>query len=462
MPISPSCTYTNGKMIEYQEVIHEFPYKCRDVFKDFHKRTERWAVLVAHRRCGKTVTCINDLIKRAIAEEKPDGRYAYVAPYLSQSKAVAWDYLMRYAEPAIARSNQSELWVELHNGARIRLYGADNADALRGLYLDGIVLDEYADMRPKVWGEIIRPLLADRKGWAVFIGTPKGHNNFWEIYKRAQTDDTWFVKTLRASQTGLLGPDELADAAKMMDESQFLQEFECDFESAIVGAFYGKEMRLMMDEGRITTVPFDPNYKVHTSWDLGYSDSTAIWWWQACRGEIRVLDYHASNGHPVTYYADLIKLKELEYGWEYGTHWLPHDARAKTLASNKSVIEQLSEEIPLKYWKIVPNLSVQDGIQATRQAMTRMWIDHKCEEGIECLKQYQREWDDDKRMFRDKPRHDWTSHGADAMRMCAIAWTNEVKASPKDTTIRGITVGNNETTLDEMWKTSVPRKTGRI
>ena len=441
----------SNQPIREETVVHRYEYVSRDVFRPFHYRKQRWAVLIAHRRCGKTVACINDLIRRAIFEGKADGQYAYVAPYMSQSKNIAWSYLTRFAAPAIAKKNESELWVQLTNGAKIRLFGADNPDALRGLYLDGVVLDEYADMRPKLWGEIIRPLLADRKGWATFIGTPKGHNSFWEVYQNALKSDNWYVKVLRASQTNLLAKEELEDAAKMMDENQYLQEFECDFESAIVGAFYGKEMRALTDDGRITRVRHDPDFKVFTSWDLGYSDSTAIWFWQVVHGEIRMLDYHSSNGQGVNYYAQLILDKADDNGWEYDTHWLPHDARAKTLASNKSIIEQLSDRIPLKFFKIVPRLSVQDGIQATRLALKRMWFDHKCEEGIECLRQYQREWDDDKRMFRDKPRHDWTSHGADSMRMAAIAWSEAIKANPKDDGIRGLTVGRNEVSLDEMW-----------
>jgi len=436
-------------MTNYIERVHVFPYKCRDVFKDFHQRKQRWAVLVAHRRCGKTVACLNDLIRRAIKEQKHDGQYAYVAPYLSQSKNIAWSYLLRYAEPAIAKKNESELWVQLHNGAKIRLFGADNSDALRGLFLDGIVLDEFADMRPKVWGEIIRPLLADRKGWATFIGTPKGHNNFWEIYKQGSEDPNWFVKTLRASQTGLLDAEELADAAKMMDENQFLQEFECDFESAIVGAFYGKEMRQITDEGRIRNVEYDPDYPVNTFFDLGYSDSTAIWFAQFIRGEIRVIDYHSSNGHPVQFYTELLKNRP----YKYGIHYLPHDARAKTLASNKSVIEQMAEELELKNLRIVPNLSVQDGIQAVRMIMPKVWFDFKCDEGIECLRQYQREWDDDKRFFKDKPRHDWTSHGADAFRMLAVAYQDVPDKKIIEKPIRGVSVGQNDVTIDELWST---------
>jgi hypothetical protein len=440
----------------------ELDYCPRDVFLDFHERQERWAVIVAHRRCGKTVACINDLIYKALIEGKEDGRYAYLAPYYAQAKSIAFDYLMRFSEPVRANHNVSELWVELINGARIRLFGADNPDALRGLYLDGVVLDEFADMKPSTWGAVLRPLLADRKGWAVFIGTPKGHNQFYDVYNNATKDESWYVKTLRASQTGLLDKEELEDAAKMMSQDQYLAEFECDFESAIVGAYYGKELRVITDSGRITDVEHDPLFPVHTAWDLGYSDDTSIWWYQVVHGEIRVLDYHSSNGQAIAYYTGLIQAKEREYNYVYGTHWLPHDARAKTLASGgKSIIEQLSVKIPIEKMKIVPSLSLQDGIQASRLALLRCWFDTKCDDGIECLRQYQREYDEDKKVFRDKPRHDWTSHGADAFRMLSIAWREEEKALPKDDAIRGLLVGQTDVTLNEMWKSNPTRSRGR-
>jgi hypothetical protein len=431
----------------------ELDYKPRSVFLDFHEREQRWAVIVAHRRCGKTVSCINELIYKALIENKENAQYAYIAPYYSQAKNIAWDYLQRFSRPGMVKTNQSELTVELINGAKIKLFGADNPDTLRGLYLDGVVLDEYADMKPSIWGATIRPLLADRQGWAVFIGTPKGHNQFWEIYNSATNDDKWYCKTLRASQTGLLPAEELNDAAKMMSQDQYLQEFECDFESAILGAFYGKEMRQLTDAGRITNVEHDQLFPVHTAWDLGYSDDTSIWWYQVVHGEIRVLDYHSSNGQPIAYYTGQIQQRERERNYVYGTHWLPHDARAKTLASGgKSIIEQLSVKIPLEKMKIVPSLSLQDGIQASRLALMRSWFDKKCDDGIECLRQYQREFDEDKKVFRDKPRHDWTSHGADAFRMLSIAWREEEKALPKDEPIKGVFVGQTDVSLNDLWK----------
>ena len=435
-------------------------YKPREVFLDFHNRKQRWALIVAHRRCGKTVSCINDLIKRALLENKEDGRYAYIAPYHSQAKSIAWDYLIRFSQPVRVAANQSELWVELINGAKIRLFGADNPDSLRGVYMDGVVLDEYADMRPRIWGEILRPLLSDRSGWAVFIGTPKGHNGFYEMFNEASQSDTWYVKTLRADQTNLLPKAELEDAQRSMTPSQYEQEFLCSFEAAILGAYYGQEMRRLTDLGRICKVEVDEMFPVHTAWDLGYSDDTSIWWFQVVHGEIRVLEYHSTNGQTIPFYTGLILSKD----YVYGTHYLPHDARAKTLASGgKSVIEQISDKIPLKSLKIVPNLSIQDGIQASRLALMRAWFDaEKTMDGIECLRQYQREYDDDKKMFRDKPRHDWTSHGADAWRMLSIAWKDEDKLTPTDEAIRGVVIGQNEVTMNELWASTPKPSSGRI
>lgn len=438
-----------------KEVRHQYryPYKAREVFLDFHRREQRWAVLVCHRRAGKTVATIADIIRRAVMEKKPDARYAYIAPFYAQAKNIAWDYLLKFAAPAIVKANQSELWVELVNGAKIRLFGADNPDALRGLYLDGVVLDEYADMKPRLWGEIVRPLLTDRQGWATFIGTPKGHNAFYDIYNEAQKNPNWYVKTLRADQSGLLPDAELLDAQATMSDNQYEQEFLCSFEAAIIGAFYGQEMRRITDLERITTVDYDPMFPCHTAWDLGYSDSTSIIWFQVVYGEIRVLDHHMSNGQSVPYYTGLIAQKEDEFGYKYGFHYLPHDARAKTLASGgRSIIEQISAKIDIKHLKIVPNLSLQDGIQSTRLALTRAWFDNKCEELIECLRQYQREWDDDKKVFRDRPKHDFTSHSADAMRYLSLVWADEDSPILKDSRTKGLSVGENEVSLNEMWK----------
>jgi hypothetical protein len=190
---------------------------------------------------------------------------------------------------------------------------------------------------------------------------------------------------------------------------------------------------------------------VHTAWDLGYRDDTAIWFYQVIRGEIHVIDYYAVSGANINELAAVIKAKP----YRYGKHYLPHDARAKTLASGgKSIIEQMAEHLGINNLAIVPDLSVQDGIQAVRQMLPMTWFDaEKCDEGLEAVRQYQREYDEDKKAFRQTPRHDWTSHPADALRMLSIVWRKEPATKAPDR-IKPLIVGpENEVTLNDMWAT---------
>lgn len=201
---------------------------------EIHRGLRRFSVLVCHRRFGKTVLSVNALIDSALRCTEERGRFGYVAPLYSQAKQIAWDYLRHFTSTVPGtRLNESELWVELLNGAKIKLFGADNPDSLRGLYFDGVVLDEVAQMRPAVWGEIVRPALADRRGWCLFIGTPKGMNLFSELYHHALHDDAWYAGFFPASRTGIIPPEELAAARATMSESQYMQEFECDFSASL-------------------------------------------------------------------------------------------------------------------------------------------------------------------------------------------------------------------------------------
>ena len=437
------------------------PYVPRGAFKAFHKRPHRWACLVAHRRAGKTVAAINDIVRAAALCKSAMPLFGYVAPYRSQAKAVVWDYLKRYADPLIKVSNESELQIELHNGSRIKLFGADNADAMRGLGFDGLYLDEYGDFKPSIWGNILRPALSDKQGWCVFGGTPKGKNQFWQIYQTAsKSPDEWFLLRLPASTSGLLPESELAAARAQLSEDQYLQEMECSFEAAILGAYYGTEMREATEQGRITPIEYDTSLPVHTAWDLGFRDDTAVWWYQVIRGELHILEYYGVSGANISDLAAVIKSKP----YKYGKHYLPHDARAKTLAAaGKSVIEQLAEYLGINNMAIVPDLGVQDGIQAVRQVLPRCWFDAvKCEDGIEALRQYQREYDEDKKAFRDRPRHDWCSHPADAFRMLAVAWRLEPTVKAPNV-IKPLMVGSqNEVTLNDMWASHKTTRSARL
>lgn len=404
-------------------------YAPRRVFVPYHARKQRWAVLVAHRRAGKTVACINDTIGKALSLQlkpgTPPGKFAYVAPFLAQAKEVAWEYLKRFAGPALKDKNESELWVELVNGARIRIHGADNPDRLRGAYLDGVVLDEYADMRPSVWGEVIRPMLADRLGWATFIGTPKGRNEFYQIWDHAQADRRWFSAMLKASTTKLLPQTELDDARGDMTPEQYEQEFECSFEAAILGAYFGKEIAQAERDGRISEVKYDECVPVHTGWDLGIGDSTAIWFFQVVGSEIHYIDHYEAHGQKLDHYLGVLSSKPYRYGYDF----LPHDAKARELISGRSRVEHLAKSgRPVR---VLPQTKIEDGINAARLVIPRAWFDReKCADGLEALRQYRAEFDEKTRAFKDKPRHDWASHSADGFKSTAVGYRFQLTDDP--------------------------------
>lgn len=403
------------------------PYKPRDAFKAFHARSARWAIMVCHRRAGKTVACINDLLRRAIADGKRDGRYAYIAPQYNQAKDIVWEYLKRFASPIPGVSfNEAELRCDLPNGARIRLYGAENADRLRGLYLDGVVLDEYADMRPSIWGEILRPLLADRLGWVVWIGTPKGRNSFYDLWEGALDKPDWFRLMLRASETSLIADAELADAKTQMTREQYEQEFECSFSAAIMGAYYAREMDEAERDGRLTSVPVERVALVHTAWDLGIGDSTAIWFAQMVGKEWRLVDFYEASGVGLDHYVRALRQRD----YNYGTHYLPHDAEAKELGTGKSRIEVL-RSLGVTNVQVLKAQRVDDGINAVRMVLPKCWFDAvRCKEGIEALRQYRTEYDEKRRTFKASPLHDWSSHAADAMRYLALGMKEPAKNRP--------------------------------
>lgn len=427
-------------------------FRARRVFKPYMERKERYAIMVAHRRAGKTVATVQDLIvKAASLKLQPDwgpGRYAYVAPLYSQAKEIAWDYLRRFAQPLMSDANVAELHVTLRNGARIRLHGADNPDRLRGGYLDGCVLDEFADMRPSVLGQVIRPMLADRGGWLTAIGTPKGRNDFWRLWDTAQTDARWFSAMLRASETGLIDPKELRDAAADMTPEEYAQEFECSFEAAIIGAYYGKEIAQLERDGRVMQFEREKDVPLYTAWDLGISDSgmMALWVFQVVSGQIRVLDCYFNSGYGLEHYVRW--LNDHGYAGQDVTDYVPHDAKVRELGTGKSRVEVLVERFHRKI-ALTPNMSVADGINAVKLELKRMWFNKgPTDEGLEALRQYRTDWDERKKVFSETPRRDWTTDIADAGRYMAVA-AREIAPPPAPK--REVEIGKtiNRLTMDE-------------
>ena len=395
-------------------------YRAREQFKPFHKRKERFGVVVAHRRAGKTVAAIHDLVDAALRLSLKDGRFAYVAPYYAQAKDVAWVYLKRAVGPIPGVGiNETELRIDLPNGARIRLYGADNYDRLRGIYLDGVVLDEFADMDPRAWSEVIRPALADRGGWAVFIGTPKGRNTFADLYERAEADNEWFSLRLRASETGIIPEAELLAMRQELSANEYRREMETDFDAAVEGAYFAEQLHAAQLDKRIVPLTVDPMLPVRAFWDLGVSDSTSIWIAQWEGQSIKWLDYIEGAGQPLSYYAAEMRRR----GWEDAKCILPHDGAHRDAVT----ATRFEDHLTAAGFRVetLPNQgrgAAMKRIEAARRLFGRMLFDvNKTADGRRALAAYH-EKRNEKLSVGLGPEHDWASHGADAFGLGCVAY----------------------------------------
>jgi len=410
------------------------PYKPREHQLKVHDLLEgkRFAVVVAHRRFGKTVAALNHLIREAVLNTKETPRYAYIAPTYGQAKRVAWDYLVKYTDPLGGTNNISELRVDFW-GRRIQLYGSDNPDSLRGQFFDGVIIDEVGDQNPKIWTDIVRPALTDRKGWCLFIGTPKGHNHFKELRDRAEKEDGWGLLEFKASETGVVDDTELKAAKNEMGESKFRQEFECSFDAPIEGSYYGEILNELEDKKHMQEIPREELSRTFTAWDLGMGDSTSIWVAQLVGSEIRLIDYYENHGVGLDHYVKWIR----DNNYEKAEHILPHDVRVRELGTGKSRMEML-EEAGLEI-KIAPRMGLDDGIQAVRRMLPRCWFNvPKVQIGLNCLRNYRRDYDEKRKIFYERPLHDWSSHGSDSFRYLAIgidegssSWDKPINVAPK-------------------------------
>lgn len=381
--------------------------------------SHRFVAAVCHRRMGKTVAAGVHLVIAALEHQGQRPRFAYVAPTYRMGKAIAWDYLKSYARliPGSVQ-NESELRIDFPNGGQVRIYGADNPDALRGIYLDGVVLDEFGLMDGEVWSTVIRPLLADRKGWALFIGTPNGRNQFYEVVQTAKSGgDGWAYAEYRASQTGLLDAGELLAARQVMTADEYAQEFECSFEASVKGAVYAREVAQAREQGRIARVPYDPSMLVSTDWDLGIDDQTAIVFTQVLGSrEVRVIDYYEANGYGLDHYAKVLRDK----GYAYDAHYGPHDIEVRELTSGRSRLET-ARTLGI-HFSVAPRVqNIAERIYAARVALPLCYFDEqKTARLIECLQHYRWKEQTADATGNALPVHDWSSHGADAFGQMAF------------------------------------------
>lgn len=417
-------------------------------------RMRRFNSRVLHRRAGKSVDLVNLLIERAVECPFDEGRYAYLAPTYDMAENIAWTYLSGYTENFPMREvKESRLRVTIPTRrggrARISLYGVDTPkQRLRGLYLDGVVFDEWALIPPHVWTQQVRPMLSDqnrsgydalldRNQWAVFAFTPFGRNHAYKMHQRAdmwqrglgvvmgesdvdgkegQTmfSNEWAAELHKASETGILSATELASARLDMEEDEYQQEYECSFDAAIKGAIFGPKLADVRAQGRVAHVPYNPLLPVHTAWDLGHDDCTAIWFVQCLGPEVRVIDFYEASGAGLDHYADILERR----AYRYGKHYLPHDVEVVELGTNKSrasVLRGLGVRVTT-----VPRTKKDDSIAAGRALFARCWFDEaKTAEGLDRLALYRRDWDPNQQVFRQNPKHDLNSHSADAWQTLA-------------------------------------------
>lgn len=430
-------------------------YKPRPLQERLHRSLKRFNVVVCHRRWGKTVFSLNEMIDQGLRNQKHNPQYAYIAPTYKQAKMVAWEYIQDFTKniPGV-EVNKQELtvtimrqgvknaetgeWVKEPDKIKFMLLGADSPDSLRGIYLDGAILDEYAQCDPIVWGQIIRPALADRKGWAIFIGTPKGQNHFYHRFIKAQKrPESWYTIVSKASESGVLDQSEIDEMVGDMEPDEIEQELECSFTAAVLGSYYGKIINEMRNSvpARITDVPFNPGFPIATFWDIGIGDHCTIWFRQRVGQNFNYIDYYENNGKGVDHYVKVLRALSKPVGhvtdvdgvlirgkeYEYARHIWPHDGNQREFSTGNTRIETAREK-GLNPIEIQARQAIDDRVDASRKMLRgNCFIDKtNCARGLECLQNFQKEWDSKLMMFKNKPKHDWSSHASDSFGYSAL------------------------------------------
>lgn len=406
---------------------------------------------VAHRRWGKDEVGLH--YTACAAHERP-GVYWHLLPEATQARKAIWDAVnprtgrrrIDEAFPLELRkvTRENEMFIRFKCGSTWQVVGSDNFDSLVGTPPVGIVFSEWALSNPRAWS-YLRPILAENKGWALFITTPRGRNHAATMYESAQGDPAWFCEKRTADDTPVFDKDTLAreraeyirEMGEHEGEALFRQEYYCDFTAPIIGSYYGQLIDRLDTAGQLCRVDYDPIAPVDTAWDIGRSDACVVWFFQRIANEIRIIDYLAKHGSKASEMCQLIKAKTSRIGdaYAFGTHWLPWDAIPATFAAEgKSILEQVASHLGRSNVKIAPNLDKQDGRNAVRTILPKCWFDReRCADGIDALRHYRRAWDEKRRAFAVDHYHDWASDPADAFRMLAVSYTKETNTKIEPT-----------------------------
>jgi hypothetical protein len=380
------------------------------------------AAVVWHRRSGKDKTLVNLTAKKSFERK---GCYYYYFPTATQGRKILWDgmdkagfrFLDHFPKEIVEKRNDQEMRLHLRNGSLFQVVGTDRSEVV-GPNPVGCVFSEYSLQNPKAW-DFVRPILAENDGWAVFNFTPRGMNHGYQLFQMAQGNPEWFAQCLTVDDTRAVTKEAVeAERRAGMSEELIRQEFYCSWEYGLDGAYYLKQISRARDEDRIVPLPL-LDRPVHTAWDLGVSDSTAIWFWQQDHGGFyNLIDYYESEGEGLAHYARVL----LDKGYLYGRHYAPHDAGNRTLMQAKTLAEQAREELGLDFHVLPRDGNINAGIEVVRSVFPRCRFDvEKTRQGMNALMNYQKEYNDERRVFSERPLHNWASHGADAFRMFARA-----------------------------------------
>lgn len=409
-------------------------------FWDYLEKGGKRAIEIAHRRWGKDDVLLH---RTAVAALERPATYWHCLPEYEQARKAIWNAVNphtgkrrideAFPEEIRAGKDEQQMFIRFKNGSTWQVIGSDRYNSLVGAGVAGVVFSEWALANPSSWA-YIRPMMEENNGWAAFITTPRGRNHAKAMYDMAKNNPKWFCESSTVYDTGALSLEQIEESKQEyialygddLGEAQFQQEYECSFNAAIMGAFFAREMVNVRGENRIHEIERDFDLPIHTAWDLGVSDTTAIWVFQVAHDGIRVLDFYESSGVGLEHYVEWLEARNYSKGNDY----VPHDVMVQEWASGRTrfdVMRSLGRQ-PRK----VPSVSVQDGIQAARKTLPLTRFDLKCEErGIAALEQYRREWDDKTKAFRLKPKHDWASNAADAWRYLSLAW-QEMRPEAKE------------------------------
>lgn len=430
----------------------------RKHFRPYLKRKQKRACLVVHRRGGKTFGCIQDLFVKALTHKRRNMkdaplRYGYFAPTQAQAKDIAWSYIKQFGA-GIGETNESELHITFpsNQGARIRLYSGENYERARGLYFDGTVLDENADMPADAWDSVIEPCLLDYDGWATFIGTPKGRNAFWRTHKYAREHpERWFSMVLKASESGIIPDEVLAELKESKNPAIYAREFECDFSADVPGAIYARWLEQARTDGRVTDYAPDPKAPFHVFMDIGgagaQSDSTSLWFLQFVGREINVFDWYETEGSSISEDMEVIREWEVVHKRRIAALYMPHDADHKQKDSG-STLADAARKIMTCEVVVVPRIpKVSFRIDGTRDLFGRFWfhrsncgrmrmkhgIEHHS--GLDCLDNYRTKEVEEGKTGGGKPVHDIYSHSCDALGLVWEAIDNGLVIQPNERSV---------------------------